>query len=587
MRTLLATLLALAFLLPTPALGQDPATSNPGLLVEDPAGDVQATFDGNAVPAPGQFTAIDLRSFAIREDPAGFVLDVQVEGLGDGLRPDWGNVQVRLTFDGVLFYVNFNRAQDSAAYFGSVIRVVEGEGYEFVRSIPVDRDLATGHLWLRLERQDLVGAGGQRPGRGDQLTELTVIGSAAAGYMAQPQNQLGAGPWIPTWIGDIMPDDGAAPPVDVQFGGGDGEGASLEADEPFRASNGEATTYLYTLKATHRGDGTARYRVFLEGLPAGWNATLPGALLDLPAGVPVEFPLYVTTTFKHEHGTAAAFQVHLHEQEGAGWAMAELGVDYLAVPQPAGHHPDLWLHSNYFSNAIGAVNEALGGTNGYASMNTLEDDPGDAHVPIVGMSSVGDVDSTTFRWSVCLEPGLRLGLDFDLSRAGAIELPIQTVRPLPGATLGGRLLHLAPGEPLSYCYPGNYADRDATILAELAGTPTEVAANSAATLTAAIQPLEAADYVPAQEGAALVLELELTVAAPGAWGNGGPKLAGGHLQLPLNEYHDALQVTVPGSGEAAAAGFVAEAGDAKDAPALALPLMAAALVALAMLRRRA
>lgn len=584
MRTLLPTILLLSTALAALPLAVQ-AQETPPALLEDPAADVVAAFDGNPVGLPvPQVSALDLRALTVREDPAGFTIEVHVEDLGDDdARGDFGNVQTRLEFAGATFYVNFVRSQDNAAYFGGLVRSTES-GYDY-RGLAVERDLAGGRLWSHVERMDLLGGDGQQAGRGDQLTGIRVASASALGYQAQPSYLLGTGPWLPVWIGDAMPDAGTAT-WDVQFGGGTSEGASLTAAEPFRASNGEATTYLYTVTARHGGGETARYRVFVEGLPDGWNATLPGTLLEIPSGGSAEFPVYVNTTFRHQHGVAATFQLHMHEEGGSRWAMAELGVDYLSVPQPAGHHPDLWFHTSYFGNAVGKVNEALGGTNGYATMNTLEENPADTRVPVAGYTGFGDTQ-TVYRWSICLEPSLRLGLDFDLARTGALQVPVSAVRPLPGAVLGGRLLHLGAGEPMTTCFPSAYADREQTVLAEVAGTAKDLAPNSEAVFEAVLTPTPESDYVPAAPGSGLVLELTLTAATPSAGASGGAMLMGGHLELPLNEYHDPVRVFVPVDGAPAAAGFVAEAGAAKDAPGPALPAALAALAALALLRRRA
>lgn len=584
MRTLLPTLLLLALIAPTPGLAQ---AEGPAPLLADPAGDVRVLAGDSVVPAGGM-DAIDLVALDLREDPAGFTVDVQVAGLGsDGARADFGSVQVRFDFGGAWFIVNFARSEDNAAYFGNLVRGVDGD-WAIVRGLPVERDLSSGHLWTSFDRADVTGADGQQPGRGDQFTDLRVGSAAAVGYLAQPANLVGIGPWVPVEVGDDMPDAGAPHATyTVRFGGGAGEGATLTVDQAFKSSNGEATTYLYTLTATNGGEATRRFALSLEGLPADWNATLPGKLLELPAGQPVTFPLYVTTTFRHAHGTAATFQVHLHEVDGARWAMAELGIDYLAVPQPAGHHPDLWFHTSYFGNAVGKANEALGGSNGYATMNTLEEDPADTAVPVAGYSGAGG-QQATFHWSVCLEPSLLLGLDFDLAGTGSLEVPFSTTRPLPGAVLSGRLLRLGPGEPMASCFPSVYADRDATVLADLAGTPQDIGANGQGTLKATLAPTPESDYIAAEKGAALVLELTLTADTPGIWGSGGALLLpGAHMQLPLNEYHDAVQVVVPDAAEPAP-GFVPEGAAAKDSPGLALPLLAAAVVGLAaLLRRRA
>lgn len=571
MRTLLAVVLLFAL----------PATAQP--LLEDPAGDVAAMAGGLApLPQAGTWTAVDVRTLEVLEDPMAFRVQVRLEDLGeDGPRPDYGNVQVRFAFRDCTFSINMYRSQDNAAYFGNVYRY-DGTTGGIVRGLRVERDLAEDRVWTDVDRFDLVCAG-EVPQRGDVLSGLNVR------TYANLPGALGSGI---LWVGDLVPDAGSGIDLPVLFGGGASEGARLATPSPFRASNGEATTLQYDLTASHDGDETLRFRVFVEGLPTGWNATLPGEILELPPGRSVAFPLYVSTVFRHEHGSAQTLEVHLHEVDGDRWASLEVGVNFLAVPQPSGHHPTLYLHSSDWAGTAGIVNAPLGSTGGYLTMNTLDEDPSDTRKPAIGRSQVFGLNSpastnqvgvSRYFWSACLEPNLSLGLDFDLSRTGAVEVPIHAMRPMPGATLTGRLLHVGAGDPLQYCFPSEYGDRATTVLADLSFGSADLGADDRHAYTATLAPLPAADFIPVQEGALLVLELTLETVGMPMGGTGGASLEpGAWMELPLHEFHDPVQVVVP-AGAPAAAGFVPSQREANEAPALfAAPLA----LAYALLRRR-
>lgn len=574
MRTLLAAALAL-ILLAVPATSQS--------LLEDPAGDVAAIAGGTApIPQAGTWSAVDVRALDVLEDPVGFRFEALLEDLGeDGARTDYGNVQARFTFGDCTFSLNMYRSQDNAAYFGNLYRF-DGQTGAIVRGLRVERDLAEDRIGTTVDRFDLACAGAI-PQRGDVLGGLNV-----RSYANLP-GALGSGV---LWVGDLAPDSGSGPDVPVQFGGVQAHGARLATPAAFRASNGEATTYQYDLTASHDGDTALRFRVFVEGVPTGWNVSLPGEFLELPAGQPVSFPLHVSTVFRHEHGSAETLQVHLHEVDGERWASLEVGVNFLAVPQPSGHHPFVYLHSNDWSGTAGIVNAPLGSTGGYLTMNTLDEDPSDTRKPAIGRSQLFGVNSpastnqvgvSRFFWSACLEPGLSLGLDFDLAGTGTIEVPIHAARPMPAAHLTGRLLHLGPGKSLQYCFPSEYSDRATTVLAELDFASADLDPDGRHTYAATITPSPAADFIVAQDGALMVLELTLETVGMPMGGTAGANLEpGAWMQLPLRDYHDPVGVVMPTSS-VAVAGFVPPPQEGKDASAL---LAAPLALALAALRRR-
>jgi MYXO-CTERM domain-containing protein len=560
-----------------------PITTAQAPLLEDPSGDVEGVLAGAApFPAAGTWTALDLLALNLTEDPAGFTFEIRLQDIGgDEARTDYGSTQVRLTYGDCIFYVNQYRSSDNAAYFGNLY-VFQGQTGSLVRGLRAERDLATDRIWTNVDRLDLA-CDGQVPGRGETFTAIRVLTYSSA------SGGLGSGLLR---VGDTMPDEGEGIEYTVRFGGGIAQGARLQAPNPYYSSNGEAATYQFDLSAGHDGAEDARFRVFVENVPLGWNVTLPGEFVDLPANRPMLFPIYVTTVFRHQHGSAESFQLHIHEVDGERFATVDLGVHFLAVPQPAGHHSRLFVHSNDWSSTAAIVNAPLGASGGYLTMNTLEEDPSDTQKPAIGRSDVvalnsGDVGVSRFYWSVCLDPGLRLGLDFDLARQGTIEVPISSTRPLPAAHLTGRLLHLGAGEPTQYCSPFQYLERETTVLAELDFGAQEIAPDGQAMYAATVQPLPAADYIEAQEGALMVLELTLTATGMPLGGTGGANLdPGAWMQLPLNEYLGAIPIEMPTAGAPTVPGFVASEPESKDAASPTALLALAALAVVAFGRRR-
>ncbi|HUR25491.1 MAG TPA: hypothetical protein VM327_05705 [Candidatus Thermoplasmatota archaeon] len=580
MRTLLAPLALTALLLGAiPAVqGQAPAAPDAPLL-SDGVGDVTADVNGQKVPVQpaDAWSSVDLVSLALSEDPGRFLFDVGLAGLGgDQPRQDYGNVRISFAFGETTFWVNLYRSADNAAYFGNLY-----VGGHNIRDVPVTRDLAASHLRTTVDRADLVDATGNTPGKGDLLSGIQVTSAANAGYTVSTGNSRA------TSIGDMMPDDGATASWTVLYRGRDGMGARLSSPQPFRSSNGDATTYEFEIEAVSEAPESARFGLATEGMPAGWTVQMPGTLVELPGGKPVTFPIHVTVPFAHTHGTAASFTLRLDQEDGDAWASLEVGVHYTAIPQPAGHHPELYLHSIQWAGTASTLNPPLGGSTGELFMNALSEDPADYGVPVEGWASIGSSDAI-YHWMACLDPSLGIGLDFDLQDVGVLHAPMKTTRPLADAVLEGRLLLLGPGEPIDNCYTDIVADRDVTVLATLTGTAVDLASGTEALLEGTLTPTAQSDYQPYEQGAALVLQFNLTGSGPGIGGVGGASLLpGGSMRLPLVEYHDVVAVLSGGNGSAPTApGFVAEPAPPKDSPLAGPGLLVLGLGGLALAFRR-
>ncbi|MEK6974849.1 MAG: hypothetical protein AABY18_00740 [Candidatus Thermoplasmatota archaeon] len=588
MRTLLAAILTALFLtalVPNAASQADAEAP----LVEDPSGDVTGNSFGTPTPALGGFEDVDLTGLWLTETPTTFELRLRFAHMDGEPGPDQPSSYTFLTFDGVETRVWLGRSADNEAWFGS-FSSREGDGaFRYVGQLNVRYDVGAAEVWTSIDRDLIVGASGRSPGNGDAITDIRAQAWANAGHAVSVNN-----PPIPVKgflldVGDRVPDiEGAT--LAVLFGGATSSGGiSLAATEPYRASNGAATTYLYDLEAANQGDLARSLALEAMHLPAGWNVTLPGSVVTLEPGATVKFQVALSTSFYHDHGTSQSFHLRLaDDQDESAWAMAELGVHYLDVPQPAGHHDTLFLHTHPWSETAAVVNPPLGGTTGIVTMNTLEQDPEDAGVPVVGYSWVVS-DSEHFGWASCLDPGLAMGLDFDLARTGLLTFPVRSERPILGAVLSGRLLRVAPGLDTGSCYPSSYADLDVIELATIDATaPTQIGPAGTHTFEATITPLAAADRVPYEDGAALVLELTVVADGVGIGGTGGVALQpGGSLSLPLNEYSDAAPMFggVTAAPDGATFSDAAEA-PAKDAPGVAVPALVGLLALLVVARRR-
>lgn len=553
-------------------------------VLTDPMGDVKIDAESQSASVAG-FGPLDLTGLLLTEDPTTFHFEVSVFDLGDDQEtdPQSGYHHIHFSYDGYDFRLLLFRPLDSSARGELHLRENQTTPFHFVETLPVFRDAATNTLGADVARSLLVAASGKIPGRGDALTDVHVTTS----HRAQSVYEGYTGQASPAQVADSMPDDLTQPATwVVRLGGRDGLGAELTSSEPFRASNGEATTYRYVVNLKHLGATNAFYEVKTESLPVGWDVTLPGDLLAIDAGQTVDFPVFITTPFRHQHGATESATLRVQEPYGDAWASIELGVHYLAIPQPAGHHADQYFHNHPMTEAIGRLNSGagFGGITGQIMMNTVPEDPTASDAPVYGRTNRLD-PAGAVHWGVCLEPQLRLGLDFDTTAVGQVSIPIATAKPVTGAVLKGQLLLIPPGGEVSYCGQDNWADDSPVVLATFEAPRTDLAMNAETLLQADLVPTPESDYIPYQTGMLLVMAIDLTGDGLNGGLAGAGIAAGGTMRLPLLEYHDTSQVQAAGEQDIQDATFTSQAAPAKDSPGF--PVLAGLLaVAVALAARR-
>ncbi|MCA1818549.1 MAG: hypothetical protein LC620_00595, partial [Halobacteriales archaeon] len=454
MRTTLVVLLMLLSSLPSFA-AQAPAAAPAGPLVEDPAADVAVDAVFAQEPAPEQAThGIDLRSLTVSEDHASFRFAVQVTDLKkgtdaageDGQAMDimfrHGKREFELfmeheSLSGASEYTyGYLYARDNATNGWSVVQYLDG--------VEIDDKAET--LAAVVPREALADARGAAPFPGRTFEGFSVHSRNLFGFFAD--------------LTDDMPDKGEAPGVyAVQLGIRQEGDARLSSDEPFRASNGEATTFLFKAKGKNIGEERDTYHLRVVGAPAGWSVMLPETVLDLASDADGEFPVVATVPFNHAHGTAASFVVEmLSDTDPRTVGRIEMGVRYLAIPQPAGHHDTLYFHSRAYdqlSQAFGTLNS---GNEGVVFMDAAEQLDGDAGISIgpqdQSLDTIGGLPYAGYGWCVPLDPILQMGLDFKVAEKGHVAVPVHTTAPLDGAFLKATLYVTPPDSPnyYGYCY---------------------------------------------------------------------------------------------------------------------------------------
>jgi mannose-6-phosphate isomerase-like protein (cupin superfamily) len=561
MRFALPALLAALLVLPILPAQSDVETAS---LLEDGPGDVTIVANGmsNAAPA-GQFGPADLVSLAIEESRLDFVFRLTVADLKpDSEAPLMDSTNYELGFrhnDRQFLVYAYRSTLTETSYYAYLAVMEEGDPFgSTVAELPITFDIASSTMAITVGRDLLVDANGASPFPGRTLSGFHVRsasfidssngGSVNLGVVTLP---------LPAFaITDTMPATGNGT-VDwaVRFGLAQTGAMHLASSVPFRASNGEATTFLFEVEATNSGP-TQTFTLETSGVPATWHVELPSDAIEILEEDVVRIPVLVSTPFAHEHGKLQSFVLEAKGTMGDDVGRVQLGVRYTQPPQPAGHHSTVYLHT---APARGeeALNSALGTAFGqefkelYFNTQAPADDPNDRKIPVAGTLSEinpGPPPSIAYTWRIPLSPALEMGLDFDLAATGTIDLGVDSLLPMPGAVLTGRLVYTAPDADQSCGSDGcsiddfyfGYGDH-LTVAAIGPSAPVDVGPNAVGTsFSAAVLPLPAGDYLPFSPGGQLGMELNLTFTRVDTLigPRDAPKLSGGEAVLPLAEYHD-------------------------------------------------
>lgn len=512
-------LLVLLFLLPA---------ASGATIAEDDSGDHEV----HAGPAPvtgARWDALDLLWLELEEYPDDLVFRVGVADFQpdeDLLLVDSINWDVFFSYRDVDYKVEFSRDGGAPIFPGQIFSAhldmhdaASGRWFVIER---FDVTLTQDSLETSIPRSLIVGADGAGLLKDEHLESIRVQSSLEASQFTLFE-VMGAGAQYPIQGGDAMPNDGVVEWI-IQEGLGQLGTAALQSDEPIRVSNGEATTFLFTVTAHNGAEEEHRFRFAAHDVPDQWVVSFPEESLRIEGGSSVQVPVLVTTPFNHQHGLLQTFMVTMddqHDPESQG--RIELGVRYTDIPQPAGHHDTTFIHID---------------GSGMAYFNTLEDDPSSVGESARHTSGCGCNTELIFEFDIPLLPGLAIGLDADLDRLGTLRIPFQATIPMEGVRFYGAVSVLPPGES-----PGNefFNPEFEHGLFELVPLGTADLQRDVPTwVDFDVVPTQASDYVAHEPGAAMLMQVY--AAAPGLMPCClEPRITiapGGEMTLPLSEYHD-------------------------------------------------
>ncbi len=552
-RTWLAVALVMLLAVPGSSLGQDDAGEP---VLEDRAGDLEIAAGGVEAPDPGRYQMVDLLSLSIVESAQSvqFVIAVDDVDQEPYILFETGQIFTYFSLGGAeyrvdIFTANFARLMKFDATLQRWAQVSQLE-------LSIDPEVDT--FTATVPRQALQDASGAPMHPQVPLQDVRALGAGLFSPDCTMQFIVVQEP-CPVTIIDSMPDEGETlgeytPRLGVEQTGH----LRLHSSTPVRASNGDDTTYVFEILLQNWADSPDDVVLSFQGAPSSWDVRIPAADVRIDANSSLRLPVLVSTPFAHKHGAFESFLVEAHSQRDPNAVgRVQLGIRYTEIPQPAGHHDTMWIHSRELT-ANDPLNQAFLDVFGFTNVyfNAAQEDPNSDQVDVGagicgGSGTVAPLvhQRTNYCWMIFLEPTLEMGLDFDLNRTGTLTFPVQSTFPLQDAILKGELLYLSrnPADQNQNQNQNQFQMRNnpRTVVLGAFG-PSEPATSGVAgseTFEVDFTPYAEADLVPfAPHGASLWLSITLDVGRPPTYVQdfvAAPNLIpGAMLQLPLLEYHD-------------------------------------------------
>lgn len=314
---------------------------------------------------------------------------------------------------------------------------------------------------------------------------------------------------------------------------------------PYRGSNGQSGAFIFPLNIENHG--THDKTVFLDAVTEqrGFELTVPAAV-TVEAGAIKQAIAVLVKQSEHRHGGLGRFDV-IARTEQHDEARALLGLEWLVVPQPAGHHPTIYFHSGALQGPLG-----ISGTASSKWLNTLkedflaEGDDGPASPDIIGPGQ--QMGYRSYGWRFPMHPSLLMGLDFMTDEDGTLDLTIDLPGISGGSTGLARFYLCGPGPGNSTDYSCGNINRNATLLATGEFTADTMGVDQRIQQAVTLDVLPAADKIAFEPGTNLVLWVELVNVA-----GADPVVIvkESTLHLPLQEYTDDVPI---GGGPSLVAG---------------------------------
>jgi hypothetical protein len=526
--------------------------------ITDPEGDVAVEPFGEA-PAPSQdeLAGLDILTLSIGPDtPTALPIQVQMKSLedpSDGL--GFGDISISVGFQfGEAKYV----IQEHAYCPGEtgLISTPEASTPRLMGCLSLSVDIESAILQYDLEKRFLHALSGRPFAPGDEIDGLHANSYASYGGIPTAVTEQVGQPPFRSYAYDRAPDEGG---LDFQaLSGGSASGSpgfQMVGPDPLRATNGGEVTFRYVVQLQETS-GESR-SLSLEALDV-WE----GAHVFLPAETTLapnanqSIDVYLSLDSGHLHGESKWFQVQATDKETNEWSSIELGVNWLDIPQPAGHHPTVWLHSS--SHAMDPIQDGVLETSlqlieqPSAWMNVVVEDPSPSSTgdPVEAALVEVAVDYENrqvadYEWIIPQSPQLQVGLQLLPESLGKISLrfdQLDSAQEFAFQALLGVCQGLAQGSS-----PGPEVCRGGWI--SIAEAEAEALAPQSGSVEVEGMDLDISQdhlHIPYHQDNNLVLWIKATLANGGApIGDLRPTLivTESSMELPLAEYTDPSPLT--------------------------------------------
>ncbi len=543
---------------------QEPTGSRPAgtaVHMSDPAGDVRIQPQNQAVPS--QLDYLDVLAFWVDNETIDDIeFGLQMKTLERSAeappRPFSGNgIVLRFHLGAAEHSILLSdpKSRECVAYLQSRYPLEEGAVRVSTRCIPGTSDIPRGIVRFNVPRRELSNESYTTFGAGHRLEGIHAFAATnpTEGSFISGRAEMD--------IRDRAPDTGFAPMYESALSNVTSSGQiALFTPEPIRLSNGESTTLVYPLEIANFGAADDTVLLSIQHDEPSWSLRAPPRV-KVPADRTVTVPVILSMGFNHRHGDIAFFQVRAESAtDPNSWSLLHLGVYWLDVPQPAGHHNKLWFHSG--PAEIGLLNYQTGGDppvaasiceSAYEWISPVEDASADGAVdePIPACPSrdmaIADNEyaaAPSAEWSFTMNPHLLIGLDFDVTQPGSLLANIDSPVAVTSAELHAVLRFCDARNatsPRVDC-PGQWVEIGRGVSETAA-----LAAGVPRTFEVPLMVAAVADIIPYYEGANLGLDLRLQTNAPTHPPNVGTSdtsptliVKGSELTLPLVEYHDPI-----------------------------------------------
>lgn len=528
MRAIVAAALLVLPLLPLVG-AQETAPDAP--LLKDATDDVVLTAGvPGAAPTPlnvaGRSESIDLVALSILEVDDEFSLTLQVKKLEGN---PGGRYLVDWTFRDMAYRAQLQRQTSEFGSFSQAWLMAtddpEAGRYDYIAPLAIVVDVATATLNVPIQKVFILDGKERSPNRGDVIEDVRVRAeSGISGFRISGRSNEGM-----TGFRDAMP-DGDGPAGTFSFAYGDLSVGTLALTTPdrVRVSNGGSTTFVYQATIVNKAPFEDEVDLSLAQMPEGWNGSVQSPV-RVPPGGERTIAVLMSIPFEHAHGGFSSFAVNAASRKDPNSrAELRLGVLHTPIPQPAGHHSELYLHASN-ENSASAFRQVFPFSDGYINTaSTHENEPATVQT--------FDTRNGAYVWQLPLNPSLRIGLDFDLERMGEIA----------GSVLGRSTDEATIKAEIVLTTLDESGDGDQLTIAETDSTKVKLDLQQATPFKLQVTPLEEAEYVPYQKDQNLWLVLsmqpttsicciQLTSATAPAL-----NVADFKTTLPLEEYHDRL-----------------------------------------------